>query len=493
MAAVAAGDFNKLRHLVVQLVDSDGQKAIPLLIGVMDADNSQDTVYDVGYFGLRCLVPDVPWSFVHDGPWWRRWWKAHREQFPEAVRAIPIPDLPKTNPRRRTPSTPFPCGSQYTPFPDDIDTLQGKLRLAPEILAGEKVSRAGGAGLRMMTMFYAEEVAGHEDPHAIPYLIGMIVADPATADQVGNYALRPLTGVKVQPSHDARWWQQWWRENKSKYPAEVQAIPIPDYRSPLTFAWKEPTAEEKNRLAQQKRLEAMADVADIPAQDLIVPGNPRMRYFLIGPRKGVHAPKEGFKLVVVMPGGDGSDAFHPFVRRLYKYAMPDDCLVVQPVAVRWPTSQQIVWPIRHNPVKNQEFSTEDFVEAVIKDAAARQPIDRRFIFTLSWSSSGPAAYAIAIQEKTAVTGSYIAMSVFHRRWLPPVERAKGRLFLIEHSPQDKICPYADALEAQQELLKAGAAVRLVTYEGGHGWHGRVYPRVREGLFWLVGQRSESRK
>jgi len=30
-------------------------------------------------------------------------------------------------------------------------------------------------------------------------------------------------------------------------------------------------------------------------------------------------------------------------------------------------------------------------------------------------------------------------------------------------------------------------VRLVTYEGGHGWHGAIYPRVREGLSWLVEQ------
>src|SRR4051812_11624387 len=66
------------------------------------------------------------------------------------------------------------------------------------------------------------------------------------------------------------------------------------------------------------------------------------------------------------------------------------------------------------------------------------------IYTMSWSPSGPAAYAIALQETTAVSGSYVAMSVFRPATLPPVTRAKGRLFLIEHSPQDKVCPYRDA-------------------------------------------------
>lgn len=229
------------------------------------------------------------------------------------------------------------------------------------------------------------------------------------------------------------------------------------------------------------------DVADIRAQHLTVEGNSKMRYFLIGPRENAVPPKSGFTLVVVMPGGDGGAGFHPFVRRLFKYAMNEQFLVAQPVAVRWNPSQQIVWPTKINPEKGQEFATEDFVEAVVKDVGRRHPIDKRFVFTLAWSSGGPAAYAIALQDATAVTGSYIAMSVYRPDWHPPVHQAKGRVFLIDHSPQDKTCPFSHAERAQRELTSAGAKVRLVTYEGGHGWHGANYPRVREGLSWLVEQ------
>ena len=109
--------------------------------------------------------------------------------------------------------------------------------------------------------------------------------------------------------------------------------------------------------------------------------------------------------------------------------------------------------------------------------------DPKSIFTLSWSSSGPAAYAIALADKTPVTGSYIAMSVFHPADLP-LARAKGRTFYIEHSPEDQVCPFAMAEEAKAALEKQGAIVELNSYGGGHGWQGNVFGRVRKGIDWL---------
>lgn len=79
--------------------------------------------------------------------------------------------------------------------------------------------------------------------------------------------------------------------------------------------------------AVQATRKPASDIADVPAQDLTVDGNDKMRYFLIGPQKDAKAPESGFKLVVVMPGGDGSEQFHPFVRRLYKHAMNEKFLV----------------------------------------------------------------------------------------------------------------------------------------------------------------------
>ena len=106
--------------------------------------------------------------------------------------------------------------------------------------------------------------------------------------------------------------------------------------------------------ALQAKGRPLDEIADIPAQDLRVAGNDKMRYFLIGPRESAVPPQRGFKLVIVMPGGDGGENFHPFVRRIHEHAMNDEFLVAQPVALKWRPLQKIVWPTRVDPVEGQE-------------------------------------------------------------------------------------------------------------------------------------------
>ncbi len=449
----------RLSDVARQIAAHKDPRAIPVLIGVLDADNSYDTVYGVGYFALGKLT-DVKYSPYHDGAWWRRWWDQNKSRFPKDVQNIPIPDLPKTE-----------HGKRHRPFPEDLDTLDGKMAWLM------RQFKDGALGKDIWDV--AREIAEFKDPRVIPELIALIEADNSydTVYGIGYYALSRLTGVKYDKGHDGAWWRAWWEANKSRYAQDVRARAIPDQRSLM--------ATRRKRAAQRKREAALADVADVPAQDLTVGDQARMRYFLIGGGKGAKPPKAGHRLIVVMPGGSGSADFHPFVRRLYKHAMNREFLVAQPVAVKWHRSQQIVWPTRVNPTRRQRFATEDFVEAVIKDVKKRYPIDPRCIFTLTWSSSGPAAYAISLQEKTAVRGSYIAMSVYRRKWMPPLKAARGHIYLLDHSPQDTICPFSHAKQAEAELTGAGAAVRLVTYEGGHGWRGDTYVRVRDGLGWMV--------
>ena len=76
------------------------------------------------------------------------------------------------------------------------------------------------------------------------------------------------------------------------------------------------------------------------------------------------------------------------------------------------------------------------------------------------------------------------MSVFKPNELPPLENAKGRLFAIQHSPEDRICPFRMAKEAEERLTEHGATVKFMEYPGGHGWSGNVYGRIRENLDWL---------
>jgi len=226
------------------------------------------------------------------------------------------------------------------------------------------------------------------------------------------------------------------------------------------------------------------DVADVPSEDLRAGGDKDKRYFLIGGGKDVKPPAAGYKVAIIMPGGPGTADFHPFVKRIWKNALSKEYLVAQPVAVKWTDDQEIVWPTKTNPVKGMKFSTEDFVETIIKEVAGKYKVDPRFIFTLSWSSSGPAAYALSLQPKKSVTGSFVAMSVFNTKWLPPLPNARGHAYYIDHARDDKVCPFRMAEEARDTLKKAGAKVEFSEQEGGHGWTGDVYGRMKQGFKWL---------
>lgn len=227
------------------------------------------------------------------------------------------------------------------------------------------------------------------------------------------------------------------------------------------------------------------DDTGVTSEDLKAGGDASKRYFLIGPqKKGAKPPATGYKLAIIMPGGPGSADFHTFVKRIWKHSLGDDYLAVQPVAVKWKDDQEIVWPTKKDAVAGAKFTTEEFVETIIKEVAKRYKLDPRHIFTLTWSSSGPAAYAISLQDKRLVTGSFVSQAVFRPPTLPPLIKAKGHAYYIHHSPADKICPIADARKARDELKKQGAKVEYTEYDGGHGWQGDMYEQIKSGFQWL---------
>ena len=136
------------------------------------------------------------------------------------------------------------------------------------------------------------------------------------------------------------------------------------------------------------------------------------------------------------------------------------------------------------------FSTEDFVEAAIRDARSRYNLDSRYIFTLGWASGGPPAYALSLRERKSVTGSFVAMSIFEQNALPPLSRAHAHAYFLLHPSDAAITPIGDAERARAALARNGAAVQLATYEGGYGWHGNVYAQIRRGVRWLELHRAK---
>lgn len=225
--------------------------------------------------------------------------------------------------------------------------------------------------------------------------------------------------------------------------------------------------------------------AAVPSRLLQAAGDPNKPYFLIGPRVRSRRPARGYRLLIVLPGGNGGKEFHPFVRRICERSLSPEYLAVQPIARRWDARQakRLVWPTEMQPWPGMKFSTEAYVEAVVRDVARRHRIDGRFVFALGWSSGGPPCYALSLRRKRCVTGTFVAMSVFHPRALPPLARARGHAYYLLHSPQDFI-PIAQARLAEAELRKHGAVTRLATYAGGHGWRGDVFGTIRAGIAWL---------
>src|SRR5688572_14589179 len=63
-------------------------------------------------------------------------------------------------------------------------------------------------------------------------------------------------------------------------------------------------------------------------------------YFVLPPKQVPAGKKAG--LVVVLPGGDGSREFLPWVENSLLPQRPDDCVGVLVTAVKWQAEQQIV-------------------------------------------------------------------------------------------------------------------------------------------------------
>jgi predicted esterase len=195
--------------------------------------------------------------------------------------------------------------------------------------------------------------------------------------------------------------------------------------------------------------------------------------------------------MLVLPGGDGSADFKPFVTNIAQQALPDGYLVAQLVAPKWRDDEnRIVWPTTKTRDAKMKFPTEAFIDSVARDVAAKFKIDSQHVYALGWSSGGPPVYAASMRDKTPLTGAFVAMSVFKPDELPPAKNAKGCAFYILHSPQDFI-PMRFPQSAQTTLKAAGAKVQLTTYQGGHGWHGDIFGQIRAGVKWLDQQSPRS--
>lgn len=215
-----------------------------------------------------------------------------------------------------------------------------------------------------------------------------------------------------------------------------------------------------------------------------LPALAQSRYFRIDPQPGTKTPKDGFGLLVVLPGGPGTADFLPWVERSVVPQLPAGFVAAMLTAPQWRADQGIVWPTVQNPVDGMQYGTEAYVRAVVADVQKAHAIDRQRLLLLAWSSSGPAAYELLLSGEPAFRGAYVAMSVFRDPGQKRLQKAKGLRFVLDQSPDDTTTRFVFAERAQRALCDAGATVWLQTYRGGHGWHGDAKARLQQGLRWL---------
>ena len=234
---------------------------------------------------------------------------------------------------------------------------------------------------------------------------------------------------------------------------------------------------------------AQDDVCDVPSTSVLAGGDTNKRYFLIGEYEQA-APAAGFGLIIVVPGDEGGSEVESFVKRIYKKALPKNYLVAQLVEVKWTAEQQVMWPTEKVPAEKQEFSTEEFIGAVIKDVKNKYRVNNNHIFTLCWSSAGPAGYAYSLREDSLATGSFIAMSGFEPESLPPLEQARGRAYVLFQSARDERYPFSAAQQAYNKLKEKNAKASLLKYRGKQNWQEKAYTQIRVGIKLL--ERDHSR-
>lgn len=422
---------------IARQIAADGEpEAIPILIGAIYADNSYDTVYGLGYFGLFELT-GVEYSPFHDGAWWRRWWDRRMHRFPENVRAIAIPELPKTA-----------HGVSYEPFPESLETLDGKIEYM--------LTLESNATLRYSDI--AEAIAHHKDPRAIPVLIGMIAADEGyeTVYGIGYFGLSALAGVEYE-GQGAAWWRRWWDEHRAGFGPEVARLEVPEIILPVPA---EPSAFGSAACHE------------------------RMRYRLI--TGSTPQRPGGHRLLLVLPGGNGSKDFTAWCTRLQEIVAPQGFVVAQLVAPEWDAEQfeRVVWPTNSMPYPSAEFTTEAFMTGVIADVSSRIRIDPEQVFAFGWSSGGPAVYTALADGDVPLAGGIVMMSTFRNEFVEQDNGLEGARLAVVHAPGDFIAMKFPE-HAVEIFSQGGADARLFRYDGGHGWNADAVARFRDAARWLV--------
>lgn len=226
-------------------------------------------------------------------------------------------------------------------------------------------------------------------------------------------------------------------------------------------------ARGEARLARELLVRELPDVR-------MVGGDPRKTYVLIGGDIEDPRPRH---LVVVMPGGNGQALdFLPWLTRITA-PLTNQYLFAVLSAPRWSEAQakEFVWVTEDwRETYEADFAVETFAREVARELE-EDTGGKTLLF--AWSSGGPAAYSTILSKDRTFDGAYVLASVFKKDQLE-TKRARGKRFVIEQGRSDDVTPFHFAEAAEKELSRRSAKVKLVAFDGGHGF---AMPNARKSL------------
>ncbi len=128
--------------------------------------------------------------------------------------------------------------------------------------------------------------------------------------------------------------------------------------------------------------------------------------------------------------------------------------------------------------------SEKYVLAALRAVKREYPVDERRVFLLGFSQGAGMAFSIGMRHPDLFRGVIPVGG-----WLDPGEfsratvgrAAKEGLFLVCHSPEDRVVPVKAAEKAVEFLAEGHIPFRFLRYEGGHSLPVELLNRI---LVWM---------
>ena len=343
---------------------------------------------------------------------------------------------------------------------------------------------------------FISNLGNSSNPYLIPKIIGVLENSQSPKEtRPLVFALSRMTKANPLPAQDGASWHAWWDSNKSRYPQDVQAIPIPKVRIPPALDAQPPPLPP---VKMNPALEAQGFLLRAHPERHQLDGDHRAYWLLSPPHIALTnrpnavvstLPDRKFGLIIVLADGVGSEqGLIDFWQDVIHKSLKDGYFVAVPIAPRWSASQPSLWLTEQNvgQVKEARFTTESFVNDIAADVSKHNPINPDRIFLHGVGEGGLAAYACSLSANTPFRGFYLLSAPFKTNQLPPLATARGRRYLIQQSKDDKITPYFQATAANELLRKQNALVNLISTQGEHGYKFAESPweQIAQSIAWL---------